>query len=100
MVVCVGVGVGGTGRGRETSFMISKFPSNSRVLLFAGFLWSAFILDMSSHRAVVLGEGRWGREGTILPPHQMFGNVCRYLFQLGLRCATGIEWVDTKDAAT
>ena len=79
MVGCVGVGVGGTGRGRETSFMISKFPSNSRVLLFAGFLWSAFILDMSSHRAVVLGEGRWGREGTILPSTRclaMSADIC------------------------
>ena len=68
MVVCVGVGVGGTGKGRETSFMISKFPSNSRVLLFSECLWSAFILDMSSHRTVVLSGGRWGREGTTLPP--------------------------------
>ena len=77
MVVYVGVGVGGMGRSGEISFMISKFPSNSRVLLFAGFLWFAFTLAMSSHRAVVLGWGG-GQRGDYSAPHQMFGNVCRY----------------------
>ena len=92
MVVYVGVGVGGMGRSGEISFMISKFPSNSRVLLFAGFLWFAFTLDMSSHRAVVLGWGA-GREGTILPPTRCLamsadifvsaGSVVCYWYRMG-----------------
>lgn len=99
MVVYVGVGVGGMGRSGEISFMISKFPSNSRVLLFAGFLWSAFILDMSSHRAVVLIGGRAER-GLFCRLPGVWQCLQIFLFQLGVWCATGIEWVDTKDAAT
>lgn len=67
--------------------MISKFPSDSKLPLFAGFFVSAFISARSSGTAAVLKRVGWV---SILPPSRLA--MFRDIFgrQLGVGCATGI----------
>lgn len=95
-MVCVGMGVGMRKTRGVICDMISKFPSNSKLPLFAGLSQHLFISDRSSGTAVVLKRMGWV---STLPPSRsaMFRDI--FGRQLGVGCATGIQWVESKGAA-